>query len=57
MLYIIKIVMRTGEDGTTSGVKAVLSVVVRLVSRNEFKEQLVSLVQRPGPWNPAGGCS
>lgn len=37
--------MHTGEDGTTSGVKAVLSVVVRLVSRNEFKEQLVSLVQ------------
>lgn len=57
MLYIIKIVMHTGEDGTTHDVKAVLSVMVRLVSRNEFKEQSMSSVQSPGPWNPVGGCS
>ena len=57
MLYIIKIVMHTGEDGATYDAKAVLSVMMRLVSRNEFKEQPVSSVQWPGPWNPAGGCS
>lgn len=45
MLHIIKIVMHTGEDGTTYDVKAVPSVMVRLVSRNEFKEQPVSSVQ------------
>ena len=45
MLYIIKIVMHTGEDGATYDVKAVLSVMMRLVSRNEFKEQPVSSVQ------------
>ena len=30
MLYIIKIVMHTGEDGATYDVKAVLSVMMRL---------------------------
>lgn len=49
MLYIIKIAMHTGEDGTTHDAKAVLSVMVRLASRNEFKEQSMSSVQSPVP--------